>query len=152
METMWVERLVQENGEWVWSPQEESFDLKGDFDVDENNLVGEICRMGQLLVRYGSLTGDQQANLLRKEEGVKLVKASVSAAIRSTAEAEGKKLTENAISEQVVVSSNYQEALSELHVLRADAIKSDHWYRSMVKKADLLNALAFRQNAELKRM
>ncbi len=152
MEVMWVERLVKNDEEWAWTPQEEKFDLQTDFSMDEGNLASDICRMGHLLVRYGSLAADQAANLKRKEETVKLVRAQVAGAIRSSAEAYGKKMTENKLEEEVVVHTNYQQALGALHVLRADAVKAEHWWRSIVKKADLLNALAFRQNAEIRRM
>ena len=152
METIWVERLVNDEGEWKWLPKAEKFDTASDFSMDEANLNLEICRMGQLLVRYGDLAAHMQANLKRKEENVKFVQARVAGALRSTAEATGSKLTEGKLNEQVTVDSQYQQALSELHILRADALRADHWWRSIVKKADLLNAMAFRQNAEIRRM
>lgn len=150
--TMYVEKLTQVKGEWVWKAQAEKFDLEKDFSMDEGNLNVEICRMGQLLVRYGSLAAEQGANLSRVEEQVKLTKASVSAALRSQAESSGTKLTVGELSDQVTLHPTYQQALSELHILRADALKAEHWWRSMVKKTDLLNAMAYRQSAELKRM
>lgn len=152
METMFVERLVQKDGQWVWEPQEEKFDLQSDFDIDEASLNAEICRMGQLLTRYGTLDAEQSANLKRMEEYAKLVKAQVAGAQRSQAEATHTKMTENKLEELVITSPHYQDALNKLHILRADAIKADHWWRAILKKAELLNAMAFRQNAELKRM
>lgn len=152
METMWVEKLVHKNGEWQWESQQENFDTQSDFSIDEGNLNMDICRIGQQLVRYGSLAAEQQANLKRKEEHVKLVRAQVAGAIRSQSEATGSKMTENKLEEQVTVHPSYQQALGALHILRADAIKAEHYWRSIVKKADMLNALAFRQTAELKRM
>ena len=136
METMWIEKLVHEDGEWRWSPKQENIDTQFDFAMDEGNLNLEICRMGQLLVRYGDLAAQQQANLKRKEENVKLVSARVSGALRSQAEATGDKMTESKLSEKVTVDLTYQQALGELHILRADALKAEHWWRSIVKKAD----------------
>lgn len=154
METMYVERLSQVEGEkeWLWKPFLETFDLEKDFAMSESELNADICKVGQLLVRYGTVAAEQNANLKRKEEAAKLAQANVSGAIRSQAEASGAKLTEAKLSEQVTVHPNYQQALSELHILRADSLKADHWWRAIVKKADLLNAMAFRQTAELKRM
>lgn len=152
METMWIERLTQVDGQWVWEKQQETFDLQADFAMSETELNSEICRMGQLLVRYGSVAGDQDANLKRKEEHAKLVQAQVAGALRSQAEASGTKMTENKLMEQVTAHELYQEALNEMHILRADAIKATNWWKSILKKADLLNALAYRQTAELKRM
>lgn len=152
MESIIVERLVEINNIREWKLYKEIFNLEEDFSIDEENLNREICRMGQLLARYGTIDAEMNANLKRKEEQVKLVKAQVSGAIRSQAEATSTKMTETKLDEQVTIHNNYQQILNELHVLRADALKVDHWWRSIVKKADLLNALAFRQNAEIKRM
>lgn len=152
METMYVEKLTQVKGEWVWKSQAEKFDLEKDFSMDEGNLNTEICRMGQLLVRYGSLAAEQGANLSRVEEQVKLTKASVSAALRSQAESNGTKITIPELADQVTLHQTYQTALSELHILRADALKAEHWWRSIVKKSDLLSAMAYRQSAEMRRM
>jgi hypothetical protein len=152
MDTMWVDKLMEKDGEWQWVPEQETYDTATDFTMDEGNLNQEICRMGQLMVKYGDLAARQSANLKRKEENVKYVQASTAGAIRSTSEADGTKLTEGKLNEKVTVNAYYQKALSELHILRVDALKADHWWRSILKKGDLLNAMAFRQNAEIKRM
>ena len=152
METQYVERLIRVNEEWVWHPFKEDFDTENDFSMDEGNVNKDICRMGQLLVKYGTLAAEQGANLSRKEEHVKLVKASLSGALRSQSEVDGTKLTIPDLADKVTTHETYQQALSELHILRADAIKADHWWRSILKKAELLNAMAYRQTAEIKRM
>ena len=152
MQSMYVEKLVRVNEEWVWQPFQQNFDTENDFSMDESNLNRDICRMGQLMVKYGTLAAEQSANLSRKEEYVKLTKASLSGALRSQAEANGDKLTIPDLADKVTVHATYQQALSELHILRADSLKADHWWRAVVKKADLLNAMAFRQTAEIKRM
>lgn len=152
MEVMHVERLVQTDDGWVWQAYQEMFDTENDFSMDSENINKDICRMGQLLVKYGTLAAEQGANLSRKEEHVKLTKASLSGAMRSQAETTGDKLTIPDLADKVTVHATYQQALSELHVLRADAVKADHWWRSILKKAELLNAMAYRQTAEIKRM
>jgi hypothetical protein len=153
MTEMYVERIIRnEAGQRAWGTEVETFDLEADFSMDEQRLNYEICRMGQLMVKYGTLAAEQDANLKRKEEAAKLMQASVAGAIRSQAEKDGRKLTEAQLKEEVTIDDDYQLALAALHELRADAIKADHWWRTIVKKADLLNALAFKQNAEIKRM
>lgn len=151
MKTIYVERLRQVEDVWQWVPEPEQFDLEEDFKIDENNLEREMCRMGQLLVRYGTLAGELQANLTRKEEHVKLIKAKVGGVLRAQYEAQGTKITEGKLADEVIANDQYQEALRSVHVLRSETIQSEHWYRSAIKKSDMLNALAFRQNAELKR-
>lgn len=149
--TIYVERLRQVENVWQWVPEPEQFDLEADFGIDEENLEREICRMGQILVRYGTIAGELQANLTRKEEYAKLIKAKVGGALRSQYETVGTRITEGKLADEVTAHVQYQEALTALHLLRAEAIQADHWYRSAIKKADMLNALAFRQNAELRR-
>jgi len=149
---LFIERLKQtEENVWAWVPELEEFDLKADFSIDEMNVAAEICKVGQLLVRYGTIAGEVGANKERHEEKRRLVRAQLDGAIRSEAETKGIKLSEGRIKEQIVASQQYQDALSPLHILRADAVKTEHWWRSIVKKADMLNALAFRQNAEIRK-
>lgn len=149
---MGVERLMAgEDGRGVWVEEVETFDLETDFSMDETRLNYEICRMGQLLVRYGTVAAEQEANLKRKEEKVKLVQAQLAGAIRSQAEKDGRKLTEPQLKEEVINSQLYQDILNELHVLRADQAKTDHWWRAMSTKASLLNALAYKHNVEMKK-
>jgi hypothetical protein len=152
MTTIVVERLGQDKaGTWVWVPETIELDVEGDFSIEELELNQEICRMGKLLVKYGELAADLGAELKRKEEYIKLVRAQVGAAIRSKAEADGTKLTEGKLADEVILHNAYQAALAQLHILRASAIKVDSFWRSASKKADLLNALAFRQNAEIRK-
>ncbi len=152
METQYVDRLVRVNEEWVWKPFQEMFDTENDFSMDEGGVNKDICRMGQLLVKYGTLAAEQSANLARKEEHVKLTRASLSGALKSQAEVDGTKLTIPDLADAVTIHPTYQQALSELHILRADTLKADHWWRAILKKAELLNAMAYRQTAEIKRM
>lgn len=152
METMWIERLVQEDGKWQWKAQPEQFDTEKDFAIDEENLNYEVCRQSQLAVRYGSIAAEQESNLARKDEYVKLVYAQVSAAYRSQLEAKGERPTSDRLKELTIADPNYQNALSALHLLRADSVKADHWWRVIMKKADLIQTLTYRQNVEIKRM
>lgn len=153
MKTIYVERLFHnaEKDVWEWRAEEENFDTEADFHIDEANLEKELCRMSMILVRYGTIAGELQANLKRKEEHAKFVQARISGYLRSKYEAAGQRATEGKIMEEVIVHSDYQAALAQLHLLRAESMMTDHWYRSAIKKADILNALAFRQNAELRR-
>lgn len=151
MKTVYVERLRQVEDTWQWVPEPETFDLEDDFGIDEGNLERELCRMGKILVRYGTIAGELQANLKRKEEHAKFIQARVSGALRSEYEKLGTRATEGKLAEEVTSHDQYQQSLSALHLLRAESISADHWFRSAMKKAEMLNALAFRQNAELRR-
>lgn len=154
MELMYIDRMRfdQEKQEWGYKTECEQLDVEGDFAINEDQIEREICRMGQLMARYGELAAVQEANLKRLEEKAKYVAAQLSGAIRSTAEKSGQKTTEGKILEELTQQPEYQSVLAILHTLRADAIKADHWWRAIIKKADLLNALCYRQSAEFRRV
>jgi hypothetical protein len=146
---MFVDKLVQtDEGEWIWHPTSVEYDTESDFNIDDLNIDSEICQMGRILLKYGDLAAEQEANLKRKEEYAKLVQAKVAISLRTHAETTGEKMTEGKLSELVTASDAYQEALAQLHILRADAAKADSWWRTAQKKAELLKALAFRQAPE----
>lgn len=149
---IWIERL-RRDGErgWVWTPEIEEFDTDADFKINDANIDGELCKIGQLMARYGSLAAELNANLARKEEEVKYVSARLAAAIRSQAEAGGTKVTVDSIKDNVTVSPEYQTALSSLHLLRADAERAEHWWRSISAKAQALNSLTYWRGAEMRR-
>ena len=155
MTTIWVERLRQQGGqegiEWVWTPEPEELDTENDFAIQDANIDAELCKIGQQMARYGSLAAELKANLARKEEEVKYVAARVSAALRSDAEVKGTKMTVDQVKDAVTVSVEYQTALSSLHLLRADAEKSEHWWRSISAKASALNSLTYWRGAEMRR-
>jgi len=150
---MWVERVVVgKDGVGVWTPEYEVFDVEKDFSIDDDNLDGEISRMGHLLCRYGTVAAEQNANLKRKEEYAKTMEAQVSIDLRKAADTAGTKVTEPQLKAQTIVHPKYQAALASSHVLRGDSAKADHWFRSLMKKADLLHSMGFRQSAEIRRM
>lgn len=157
METIYVERLrlmpttTDEGSEWRWVTEVEQVDPQGDFRIDDSNIDFELCRMGQLLARYGSLAAELNTNLARKEEELKYVAARIAAAHRAQSLASGSKTTVDSIKDEVVLSPEYQTTLAPLHILRADAEKVKHWWRSAQAKADALNSLTYWRGAEMRR-
>ena len=153
MDQVNVERIeTNDDGEQFWVVKEVEVDTEKDFAINDTLLDGEICRMGIILLKYGDLYAELHAMLLRKEEEVKYLKARVAAAVRSEAEAtESKKPTEGALSERVLTNELIQQGMYAMHRVRADSLKAEHWWATAKKKSDLLQALAYRQTAELKR-
>jgi hypothetical protein len=150
-ETLYVEKLIKVKDKWVWTPEAVVVNTEDDFNIDELNLDAEFCRMGKLLIKYGDLAAELQAELKRKEEELKLTAARVAGTLRSTAERDGVKVTVDLIRDKVTVSDEYQQALAPLHVLRASAVKAEHWWRAAHTKAKMLESLAFKQSAELRK-
>jgi len=152
METVYVERLrYDETAGWQWLNEPEQIDPQEDFKIQSDNIDFELCRMGQLLARYGSLAAELNTNLARKEEELKYISARISAALRSQNEQKGTKMTVDQLKEEVILSVEYQTTLAPLHVLRADAEKVKHWWRSAQAKADALNSLTYWRGAEMRR-
>jgi hypothetical protein len=151
METIYVEKLTQVDGAWAWQPTSVEMDIEGDFQIDELNLDREMCRMGVILLKYADLAAELGTEVKRKDENVKYLAASLSAAYRSQAEKDGKKKSVSELEGDVTTDESYQALLRTLHVLRAAAVRSDHWWRTANTKADMLKALAFRQSAEIRR-
>jgi hypothetical protein len=128
----------------------EQFEVEKDFAIDETRLEYEICRLGQLLLQYGDAFGYLKCDLMRQEDQAKRTYAAIAATIRSQAEQEGKKITEGRLVENVTNDPRYQSALDEVHEARAKALRTENWWRAMQKKADLVQALCYRQNREIK--
>lgn len=152
MTTIWIERLRRlEDESWGWVPEAETVDTDADFKINDANIDGELCRIGQLMARYGSLAAELNANLARKEEELKYTAARVAAALRSQAEVAGTKMTVDQIKESTIISIEYQAVLSSLHLLRRDAEQAEHWWRSISAKAQALNSLTYWRGAEMRR-
>lgn len=153
MDDVSIERVeTNEDGEQFWVVEVVQVDTEKDFAINDTLLDGEICRMGMILLKYGDLYAELHAMLLRKEEEVKYLKARVAAAVRSDAEKnESKKPTEGALAERVLTNDLIQQGLYAMHKVRVDALAAEHWWATAKKKSDLLQALAYRQTAEMKR-
>lgn len=146
-----VERLEVEDGQYVWKPYEYTLETEGDFHIEQELLDHEICRQGRLMLQYGDIASELEAMLKRKEEELKFAYAVVASKIRADAEKEGRKITENKVAEETSQDESYRQVLFTVHKCRADALKADKWWKTMVKKADLLNALAWRQGQEIRK-
>lgn len=146
-----IEKLRVENDQYVWKPAEYELDTENDFHITQEMLDVEICRQGRLMLQYGDIASEMEAMLTRKEEELKFTYAIIASKIRADAEKDNVKLTEAKINEQVIQNSNYQQVLFNVHKCRADALKANKWWKSIVKKTDLLNSLAYRQGQELKK-
>jgi hypothetical protein len=152
MDQVKVERLgATEDGGQGWFVYTVEVDTEADFTINDQILDAEICRMSMIMLKYGDLYAELNAMLARKEEELKYLKARVSGAVRSEAEKNSKKTTEGKLTEEVAANELVQQAMFTMHQVRVDKLKTEHWWATAKKKADLLTALAYRQTAEIKR-
>lgn len=129
-----------------WTRVAEKVSVETDFQIDPDLLDREICSLPNKLIHYGFLYAQLKSEVDRKGERVKFIYSHLALGIRST-----EKATENTVKEKVTVDTQYQTALAEYNHSLRNAALTESWYRSMNKKADLLQALTYRESSEIKR-
>lgn len=141
---MIVDYEVFKDGAWTRIGQE--VNISEDFKIDPDNLNGELCALPHKMIQYGQIHSQLKSEVSRKEEYVKFIYAQLALQIR-----DGEKVTEGKIKEQVTVNSQYQQALSELNHSQKNSLLAESWWRSINKKADLIQSLVYRESSEIKR-
>ena len=136
----------EEYRDGAWTRSREEVNVETDFQIDSDNLDREICSLPQKMITYGRLYSQLKSEVARKEERAKFVYSHIALGIRST-----EKTTENSIKEKVTCDSTYQQALAELNHSSRLAILCESWWRSINKKADLVQSLVYRESSEIKR-
>lgn len=129
-----------------WTRVAEEVGVETDFQIDPDNLDREICSLPQKMITYGRLYSQLKSEVARKEERAKYVYSHTALSLRSS-----EKSTENTIKEKVTCDSVYQQALAELNHSTRLAILTESWWRSINKKADLVQSLTYRESSEIKR-
>jgi hypothetical protein len=149
-----VERLKinTETGESAWQHDIVKVNDHVDFTINDELIEADMCRLGQLLCTYGDLQAETKSTLARKEEELKQIYAQEALNVREMLRKAGEKSTESIVNETVLVSFNYTMKQAEVQLARSVAYRCENWWRSIQKKADLIQSLAYRQGAELKRL
>lgn len=140
--------MIEEVEDNQWVPKVRTFNTEEDFHLDENNVDGELCGVGQQLLYYGDAYSDLKAEVARKKETVDRYYAVLDARFRNELD----KPTEGKIKSAIVNDPDYQQARNQELASTANLIKVETWYRSLNKKVDCLQALAYKQRRELQHM
>lgn len=119
--------------------------------MDDEQLENEACRMGQIMLLYGEAYAVKRAALLSQEDNVKKVYGAVSLTIRSRAEKEGIRITEDRIEQMTRTSEEYQTAVKDLNVARLESLRASAWWTTAQQKSDLIRMLGYRQSSEIKK-
>lgn len=141
---MLIDYELYKDGAWTRVAQE--VNLEADFKIDPDNLDVELCSLPSKMIQYGQIYSQLKSEVSRKEELVKFIYSSLALQIRST-----DKVTENTVKEKVTVDTQYQTALTEQNHSERNAILAESWWRSINKKADLIQSLVYRESSEIKR-
>lgn len=129
-----------------WRKKDEEYNVENDFKIDPDALDAEVCALPPLMIRYGQLYSILKSEVSRKEEHAKFAYASLALKIRET-----EKVTESTVKEKVTVDPQYRLALADLNLTEKNAILAETWWRSINKKADLVQSLTYRESSEIKR-
>jgi len=130
----------------AWTRVAEEVNVETDFQINPDNLDAEVCGLPQKMITYGRLYSQLKSEVARKEERAKFIYSHIALGIRNT-----EKVTENNIKEKVICDTSYQQALAELNHSTRLAILTESWWRSINKKADLVQSLTYRESSEIKR-
>lgn len=131
-----------------WMVTEVKLDVDSDFSIDDTNMDGELCRIGQLLAKYGEVQAKLRAQLSRHENDVEVTYSREAQKIRSNTQV---KTTEKGVEEQVTLEPSYQAALLRLSETQKDSLMVDNFFKAIMKKADALNALTYFRKEEYRR-
>jgi hypothetical protein len=152
MDSLLIEQLTpNEDGTLSWVVFEHQFDTEADFIIDPENLDGEICKMGKLLLRYGDAHSLLEAQMERHKKEMEFVYATYYLEYRKNLLAEGERAPDAVIKSHVTINSNYQAVTGKYIESCRYYNKVDAWWRTLLKKSDLMQALTYRQNSEIKR-
>lgn len=130
----------------AWNRVVQELDVETDFKIDPDDLDGELCALPRKMIAYGQLYSQLKSEVSRKEEHAKYVYSTKAISLRAT-----EKITENAVKEKATVDTEYRKALLELNNSERNAILAESWWRSINKKADLVQSLVYRESSEIKR-
>ena len=129
------------------------FDTDTDFGINEDNLDGEVCKIAQNLSEYGLAYGLLKAQLACCEAQENRLEAHYDLWFRDPTKfplKAGEKLTEKRIKSLVVSQPAMQQAVDKTNLTKVDFFVIENLYRSLHRKGDMLEALSFKRNAELK--
>jgi hypothetical protein len=147
-----IEQLVNtEGGESVWTPYIHSFSPETDFNINQDNLDGEICQVGIILIRYGEAHSLLVAQAERHKRLVEQIHAELYLAYRGELATKGEKTTAEVLRSHVIINPSYQEALKNWISTQRDMNLAEAWWKNAQKKADLLQTLAYKLSSEIKR-
>ena len=119
-----------------------------DFEINEFAIDNNISDLPGLLCKYGDIASDLRAEVSRKKAQLEYYDASMYKEIKI----KDNKATVNHIQAVIKTDSDRMEMLKDLIESERNSVKADNLYRSLLKKADLLIALTYKQRAELKNL
>ena len=132
-----------------WQVRDVEFDPEEDFKIGVEDIDKEMIGLSSKLHFYGDLSTELRAQASRRKADIENVYNAKAIKIRSSAR---EKKTDARVKEETYNSKEYKQAF--YRYIEADRLsrKLEGWFRSLSKVADLLIAMCYKQNNELKRL
>ena len=154
--TFYVEELVGVMGgsdplapptEYRWQLSPRELHVEEDFQIDDQDLDRELCRMGQLIASYGEVQAAVRASLARREETAEQAYAR---AFLNHSQVTPKP-TVDACKALATTDPKVAAANQEKIQWEEQALKIDNLFKGLLRKCDCLTALTYKQKAEYQR-
>ncbi len=145
-----VEVTVEYLEDGEWKPQTIKLDVETDMALTDEGLDQEMCAIPSLMAKYGQISSELQAGMLRKKNNVEFAEAELAQAIRISHAAAGEKLTEPGIKEQI----NQSQEIEDMRHAAYDAERQYRmlmaFYTALKEKSSLSIAMCYKQKEEIR--
>jgi len=147
---VWVDRLKHNGTAYVWEPEYVTPDIGHDLTINEADVMPDLARQPGIVAFYAELAGDLNAEVKRKEGQLEKVKLQLQALRRIELDGAGTRATQAVLDEGIVEREEYQRGVEAVSMARFYYVRAQSWFKGIEQKKDLMVAMAYRQNAEMK--
>lgn len=147
---VWVDRLKYNGDSYVWEPEHVTPDIGHDLTINEADVMPDLARQPGIVSFYAELAGDLNAEVKRKEGHLERIKLQMQAIKRIEFDAANTRATQALLDEGIVEREEYQRGVEAVAMARFYYVRAQSWYKGIESKKDLMVAMAYRQNAEMK--
>ena len=149
--TVTLEYLDTDGTDPKWVAEEIKLNTEEDFALNDDAIDYEMERISNLIMYYGNLSAELKAQSQRKKQNIEWVYSDLLLTEKSRAVRDKEKPTESAVKAVVYSSEDYNIAHMDYINAEKDAGKTEHFYRTLLKKADICIAISYKKRAEIAR-
>jgi len=117
-----------------------------DFNIDEADIEGELCRAGALLCYYADMAAELDAKSANAKRSFEEIQALKAIQYRSG----GSKVTQGMVDDMQAVDPIVKQKHIELIECQKEAMKATNLFRAMNQRVECLKALAYRTGRQEK--
>ena len=110
-----------------------------DFNIDEADIEGELCRAGALLCYYADMAAELDAKSANAKRSFEEIQALMAIIYRGSG-----KVTQGMVDDHLATNQTVQQKHIELIECQKEAMKATNLFRAMNQRVECLKALAYR--------